>query len=195
MERSTSGFTPNATVLVERKHTRLTALAASQYQSYGSPADSFGDLPNSRKVGARYRLRQILQTVDPHKSSASSAASTTGEKSAGNSGGYNGEKGADDSADDLRMGQVVRAASARQATENNHNRINGLPANAADGADNADDSGKPGADRRDATLVTCAQCGAGPSTDPPSVEIRDVEAVDPRVLVVSLSAPNAAVIR
>jgi hypothetical protein len=62
------------------------------------------------------------------------------------------------------------AASARRVVENDHNRINGLPATAADGADNADDSGKAGTNQRDATLASriCAQCRAGPSTDPPS---------------------------
>ena len=129
--------------------------------------ERFGDLPNSRKEGARYQLL----TADKPKSSASSAESASSRNSDLNPKACKGENSTDDSADDLRMGQVIHAASARHTTENIHNRINGLPANAADGADNADDSGKPGADRRDATLDsrTCVQCGAGPRLTLPAI--------------------------
>jgi hypothetical protein len=107
--------------------------------------ERFGDLPNNRKEGARYRLLQILPTVDPHKSSASSASSIVHEKSAANSAGCSGKNAADDlrmTADDSADGRGIRAASAQGATPDSAYEINYLTGTAADNADDADDFGQ-----------------------------------------------------
>jgi hypothetical protein len=134
----------------------------------GFVLERFGDLPNARKVGARYRLRQILQTVDPHKSSASSASSATPEKSAGNSEGYSGEKGADDlrmpaddpaegaqiTADDYAGDRGIRASSAGHPHNADPSKINALDAAGADNADDADDFGKSRTGGKPRTVIT-----------------------------------------
>ena len=139
----------------------------------GFMLERFGELPNARKAGAKYRLLQISPAVGEPKASASSAPSATPQKSDSDSKGYDGGNGADDPADDLRMSaddsigdRGIRKASASGAFQNNsHNQS--LNGGAAGNADDADDCGQCTA--RDG--LTCAQCGAGASDDPPTIRL------------------------
>ena len=132
--------------------------------------ERFGDLPNARKEGAKYRLLQISPPVGEPNSSASSASSANPGKTDSNSRGYENGKGADAPADDLRMtadAKFTRHSSAAKAVVDMANKTNGLISVAADNADNADDS------ERSSAGAICAQCGAGPSTgsDVPTIKM------------------------
>jgi hypothetical protein len=132
--------------------------------------ERFGDLPNARKEGAKYRLLQISPTVGEANSSASSASSANPGKTDSNSKGYENGNGADAPADDLRMTadvEFTRDSSAAKAVSVMSNETNGLICVAADNADDADDS------ERSSARAICAQCGAGRSTgsDAPTIKM------------------------
>ena len=132
--------------------------------------ERFGDLPNARKEGAKYRLLQISPTVGEANSSASSASSANPGKTNSNSKGYENGNGADAPADDLRMTadvEFTRNSSAAKAVSVMSNETNGLICVAADNADDADDS------ERSSARAICAQCGAGRSTgsDAPTIKM------------------------
>jgi putative DNA primase/helicase len=108
--------------------------------------ERFGDLPNARKEGAKYRLLQIAPVGDEPKASASSASPATAEEYEANSAPCENEPGADE----LRMPPGDPEASAGHpqgirvpAASENMQKIRGLTNGGADNADNADDLDKP----------------------------------------------------
>lgn len=129
--------------------------------------ERFGDLPNARKEGAKYRLLQISPPVGEHNSSASSASSAHPGKSNSDSNGYKNGNGADAPADDLRTTQLIRDPSAPKASADMTNETGHLMGVAADNADDADDFGQSSAG------AICAQCNAGRSTgsDAPTIKV------------------------
>ena len=128
--------------------------------------ERFGDLPNARKEGAKYRLLKIPRPVGEPKSSALSALSAADKETDVNPDSCADDEGADAlrmPADESITNQVIRNSSALGATGITTKKVNHLRPSSADGADDANKF-----KRRPTAARMCAQCGAGPSTTPPS---------------------------
>lgn len=107
---------------------------------------------NKRKEGVEY----VLRKTDLRDEKASAASANSGKPDA-NTEADDSNGSADDPAEDSPAHRGIRTASAPKRNGNLDHAINSL---GDQGTDNADDPGLSGR--------VYAQCGAGPSTDPPS---------------------------
>ena len=103
-----------------------------------------GELPNRRKAGAPYRLRQVSPPGHGADSSASSAASAFGAKSDGKTTVFAATDGADAPADATDDPDVIRNTDLGANSENTAENV-GLDVGGADDAD----ASRYHADRRD----------------------------------------------
>ena len=113
----------------------------------GFTLERVGELPNRRKAGAPYRLRQVSPPGHGADSSASSAASAFGAKSDGKTTVFAATDGADAPADATDDPDVIRNTDLGANSENSAENV-GLDVGGADDADDADAS-RYHADRRD----------------------------------------------
>jgi len=113
----------------------------------GFTLERVGELPNRRKAGAPYRLRQVSPPGHGADSSASSAASAFGAKSDGKTTVFAATDGADAPADATDDPDVIRNTDLGANSENSAENV-GLDVGGADDADDADAS-RNYADRRD----------------------------------------------
>ena len=113
----------------------------------GFTLERVGELPNRRKAGAPYRLRQVSPPGHGADSSASSAASAFGAKSDGKTTVFAATDGADAPADATDDPDVIRNTDLGANSENTAENV-GLDVGGADDADDADAS-RNYADRRD----------------------------------------------
>jgi len=113
----------------------------------GFTLERVGELPNRRKAGAPYRLRQVSPPGHGADSSASSAASAFGAKSDGKTTVFAATDGADAPADATDDPDVIRNKDLGANSENSAENV-GLDVGGADDADDADAS-RNYADRRD----------------------------------------------
>src|SRR5262249_23870824 len=110
----------------------------------GFTLERVGELPNRRKAGALYRLRQVSP---PGHGADSSASSAFGAKSDGKTTVFAAPDGADAPADVTDDPDVIRNTDLGANSENSAENV-GLDVGSADDADDADAS-RYHADRRD----------------------------------------------